>query len=175
MHSLNITQCLPPTWVQWKYGLRLGLSKCMYICIIRNLMGCVVLIHSGLVVNCKKLVTVMTVLQIDLAVGIENRPSKLVNNAISCVPKIFWLLYFMKPSWAVQLPRPHRMKVINKGFHLEMLLWSSWLFETHTKTARFFMLAHYSINLLENRLLGFFGGDKYELLKKKFPKLDVQT
>lgn len=52
-------------------------------------MGCVVLIHSGLVVNCKKLVTVMTLLQIDLAVGTENRPSKLVNNAINCIPKIF--------------------------------------------------------------------------------------
>lgn len=114
-----------PSSIQWKYGLHLGLFKCMYICIIRNLMGCVVLIHSGLVVNCKKLVTVMTLLQIDLAVGTENRPSKLVNNAINCIPKIFWLLYFMKPSWAVQLPRPHRMKAINKGFHLEILLSSS--------------------------------------------------
>lgn len=148
-----------PTSVQWKYGLHLGLFKCMYICIIRNLMGCVVLIHSGLVVNCKKLVTVMTLLQIDLAVGAEFRPSKLVNNAINCIPKIFWFLYFMKPSWAVQLPRPHRMKAINKGFHLEILLSSSWPFETRTETARFFMLAHYCLNLLENRLLGFFGGE----------------
>lgn len=38
-------------------------------------MGCVVLIHSGLVFHCKKLVTVVTLLQIDLAVGTENRPS----------------------------------------------------------------------------------------------------
>lgn len=159
MHSLSITQCLPPTSIQWKYGLHLGLFKYMYICIIRNLMGCVVLIHSGLVVNCKKLVTVMTLLQIDLAVGVENRSSKLVNNAISYIPKIFWLLYFMKPSWAVWLPRPHRMKAINKGFHLEILLSSSWLFETGSHTARFFMLAQYSINLLENRLLGFFEGE----------------
>lgn len=61
----------------------------MYICIIKNLMGCVVLIHSGLVVNRKKLVTVMVLLQISLAVGTANRPSKLVNNAINHIPKIF--------------------------------------------------------------------------------------
>lgn len=34
-------------------------------------MGCVVLIHSGLLVNGKKLVTVMTLVQIDLAVGTD--------------------------------------------------------------------------------------------------------
>lgn len=36
-------------------------------------MGCVVLIHSGLLVNRKKLVTVMTLVQIDLAVGTDSQ------------------------------------------------------------------------------------------------------
>jgi len=52
-------------------------------------MGCVALIHSGLVLNYEKLVTVMTLLQIDSAVSTENRPSKLVNNAINSITKTF--------------------------------------------------------------------------------------
>lgn len=78
------------TLMQSKYRLHLGLLKYVYIFIIRNLMGCVVLIYSGLVVNCKKLVTVMILLWINLAVGTENRSCKPTNNAISCIPKILY-------------------------------------------------------------------------------------
>lgn len=50
-------------------------------------MDCVVPIHSGFVVNCKKLIIVMTLLHIDLAVATENTLNKLVNNAINFIPR----------------------------------------------------------------------------------------